>query len=277
MSIISYNGRPFPAGSAIFPLNRAINYGDGMFESLRIHEGEILFFEDHMDRLLRAVKALKIEVPDFFTSAYVHWQITELARANKTGSNARVRMGVFRSGAGLYEPQSNEPEYFIEINPIETAYGWNDEPYKVDVFPDIQKNFSPISFFKSMNALPYVMAAVFKKDHHLGDCFLLNNLGKIAEAISSNVFWIEDNKIFSPPVTDGGVEGVMRKNLIRILAENNYPFSERSVTPDELTSAEEVFLTNVGWGIRPVSQAGGKTYVSPVTREIFQMLLHSLA
>ncbi|MBS1657276.1 MAG: aminotransferase class IV family protein [Bacteroidetes bacterium] len=276
MNIINYNGKFFPEGSAVFPLNRAVNYGDGLFEGLRIHNGEILFFEDHMSRLFRAMKALKMEVPDSLTSAFLHRQITELARANETGSNARIRIGVFRSGGGLYEPQTHASEYFIEIIPMEQGYEWNEATCKVSVFPDVQKNFSTVSFFKSMNALPYVMAAMFKSENNLGDCFLLNASGKIADAISSNVFWIENGRIFSPPVSDGGVDGVTRKNLIHILAENNFPFSERSITPYEMASADEVFLTNVGWGIKPVSQFGDRTYSTRVTRQIFQWLVNSL-
>jgi branched-chain amino acid aminotransferase len=276
MDIVNYNGKFFSAGTAIFHLNRAINYGDGLFEGLRIHNGEILFFEDHMSRLFRAMNALKLQVSDSFTSPFLHRQIIELARANETGSNARIRIGVFRSGGGLYEPQINASEYFIETLPMERGYGWNETTCKVDVFPDVQKNFSTVSFFKSMNALPYVMAAVFKKENNLEDCFLLNASGKIADAISSNVFWIEGGKIFSPPVSDGGVDGVTRKNLIRILAENNFPFRERSITPDEIASADEVFLTNVAWGIKPVSQFGDQTYSTRVTRQLFQWLVNSL-
>ena len=169
MNFINFNGKILPADSAVFPLNRAINYGDGMFEGMRIHNGEILFFEDHLDRMFRAMKALKIEVPDDFTGAFFHKQIIDLAHKEQVASNARLRIGVFRRGGGLYEPQSSGAEYFIEIIPMEKGYAWNDLPCEVAVFTDIQKNFSSISFFKSLNALPYVMAAIFKKEKNMGD------------------------------------------------------------------------------------------------------------
>ena len=277
MNLINFNGQILPADSSVFPLNRAINYGDGMFEGIRIHDGEILFFEDHIDRMFRAMKALKLEVPADFTDAFFHKQIIDLGHKEQIGGNARIRIGIFRSGGGLYEPQTNDPEFFIEIIPMEKGYEWNEATCEVAVFPDMQKNFSSISFFKSMNALPYVMAAIFKKEKNLGDCFLLNGDGKIADAISSNVFWIEREKIFSPPISDGGVEGVMRKNLIRLLDENNFSFSERSITPDELKLADEIFLTNIGWCIKPITLFKGKKFGTSLSERVFQMILQSLS
>jgi len=277
LGLINFNGLLVSASSPVFSLNRAINYGDGLFEGLRLHHGEILFFDDHMDRMLRAMKALKMQIPDSFTDAFFHRQITELGRAVQIENNARIRIGIFRSGGGLYEPQTNVPEYYVEFIPMENGYEWNDSPCEVAVFPDVQKNFSSISFFKSMNALPYVMAALFKKENNVGDCFLLNAGGRIADAISSNVFWMREGKIFSPPVSDGGVEGVTRKNLIHILREKNLQVEERSAKPDEIKSADEIFLTNVGWGIKPVTHFEGKNFQTRITKEIFTMLMNSIS
>jgi branched-chain amino acid aminotransferase len=277
MKFVSYNGKILPSDSAIFSLNRAINYGDGMFEGLRIHNGEILFFEDHMDRMFRAMKALKLSDAEHFTDSFFHKQIIDLAREEKVGANARVRIGIFRSGGGLYEPLDNTPEYFIEIIPMENGYEWSDTPCEIAVFPDISKNFSSISFFKSMNALSYVMASLFRKEKNLGDCFLLNSQGNIADGISSNVFWIKKGKVFSPPISDGGVEGVMRKNLIRILLKNDFSFEEKSITPAELKDAEEVFLTNVGWAIKPVTKFEATFYFSFLAKEIFLLLMEKLS
>lgn len=276
MQFINYNGKILPADSAIFPLNRAINYGDGMFETIRIHLGEILFFEDHIDRMFRAMQALKLDVPEHFSDFFFHKQIIDLAAKEKIGANARIRVGIFREGGGLYEPLKNTPEYFLEILPVKNGFEWKDDVFEAGVFTDVLKNFSPLSFFKSMNALPSVMAAIFKKEKILDDCFLMNADGKIADAISSNVFWIEKGKVFSPPVSDGGVEGVMRKNLIRILLKNNFPFEEKSVTPDKLKTADEVFLTNVGRAIQPVTKFEMASYSTSVTREIFLLLMKEL-
>jgi len=102
MKFVNYNGKILPADSAIFTLNRAINYGDGFFEGVRIHNGEILFFEDHIDRMLRAMHALKMDNPEQFSDFFFHKQIIDLAHEEKVGANARVRIGIFRSGGGWW-------------------------------------------------------------------------------------------------------------------------------------------------------------------------------
>jgi branched-chain amino acid aminotransferase len=254
-----------------------MNYGDGLFEGIRIHNGEILFFEDHIDRMFRAMRALKMDEPEHFSDSFFHKQIIELAREEKVGANARVRIGIFRSGKGLYEPAQNPPEYFIEILPIESGFKWIEEEVEVEVFTEIPKNFSSISFFKSMNALPSVMASIYRKEKNLADCFLLNSDSKVADAISSNVFWIEKGKIFSPPISDGGVEGVMRKNLIRIFDKKNFPYEEKSITPDDLKTADEIFLTNVSWAIKPVTKFESTSYCSFITKEIFHLFMRELS
>jgi branched-chain amino acid aminotransferase len=272
----NYNGKVYAADDPVFHLNRAINYGDGLFEGMRIHNGEILFFEDHIDRMLRGIKALKMDDAENFSDSFFHKQIIDLARQDSIGANARVRIGIFRTGKGLYEPIQNAPEFFIEILPLEKGFEWNEEEVEVGIFEDVPKNFSSISFFKSMNALPSVMASIYKENKNLDDCLLLNSSGKIADAISSNVFWIENRKIFSPPISDGGVEGVMRKNLIRIFDRNNFTYQEKSITPQQLKNADEIFLTNVSWAIKSVTKFESSSYSSLITKEIFSILRKEL-
>ncbi|MEO5674671.1 MAG: aminotransferase class IV [Chitinophagales bacterium] len=277
MRLINYNENLVPAGSAIFGLNRAINYGDGLIENIRIHDGEILFFHDHMERMFHAMKALKIEVPENYTDPYFHKQIIELAHGENLNANARIRICIFRNGGGLYEPVKNNAEFFIEVQPMDYGYAWTNSPCDLGVFRDINKNFSSISFFKSMNALPYVMAAIFRKENNLGDCILLNAQGKIADAISSNLFWIEKGNIFSCPVSDGGIDGIMRRNLIHVLRQNDFVVKEKSIEPEELKNADEIFLTNTGVGIKPVSQFESVIFSSRITEKVFSMLKQQLA
>ncbi|MCY7409089.1 MAG: aminotransferase class IV, partial [Chitinophagales bacterium] len=147
-----------------------------------------------------------------------------------------------------------------------------EEPFRIGIFEEVKKDSSTISYFKSMNALPYILASIYKSENNLNDCLLLNSKGMVAEATSSNIFWIKAGEIFSPPVSDGGVEGVMRKNLIMFLKENNFPFKEKSVSPAELKTADEVFLTNVGWGIKQVTEFENVFYQTKITAEIFKMI-----
>jgi branched-chain amino acid aminotransferase len=149
---------------------------------------------------------------------------------------------------------------------------WEDKKWELGVFDEVPKNYSSISFFKSANALPYVMAAIFKDDHKFDDCILLNSFGKVADAISSNIFWIEKNQIFTAPLSDGGIAGVMAKNLVALLKQRHVSVKERSIYSNELENADEMFLTNVSWGIKPVTKFHNKDFSTSQSKEIFHLL-----
>ncbi len=249
-----------------------MQYGDGLFETLRNNNGEILFFSDHFERLTAGMEALKIEVPHQFTQAFFHKQFLDLAYREGISSNSRLRLGVFRGGKGLYQPESRSAEYYLQISPMNKDIKWENKKCELGVFDEVPKNYSAISFFKSANALPYVMAAIFKDDHKFDDCILLNSFGKVADAISSNIFWIEKNQIFTAPLSDGGIAGVMAKNLVALLKQRHVSVKERSIYSNELENADEMFLTNVSWGIKPVTKFHNKDFSTSQSKEIFHLL-----
>ncbi len=269
---INFNGRICAAKDAVFPLNRAICYGDGLFESIRIHNGEILFFNDHLDRMMRGMNALRLEVPAQYDAFFFHKQIVELALKEQTGSNARVRISIFRDGMGLYEPESDAPEYFMHITSLSAGYVWKDDACQLGTFRDVPKDFSSVSGFKTLNALPYILAAIYRREQHLDDCLLVNSFGNIADGISSNIFWIENKTVYTTPVSDGGVDGILRKQMLQLLEKQQVTCIEKSITPEALSAVDEIFLTNVGHGIRPVTKYSGRIFSTRKTKEIAELL-----
>lgn len=270
---INYNGKIFAATENIFGLNRAMNYGDGLFESIRLHEGEILFLHDHLERMFKGMQALKMTVPDHFSPFFFHKQLIELAQREQPGANARLRIAVFRGGGGLYEPQEQTAMYFMQVMPLAQRYVWSEAECELGLYQEVPKNFSAISFFKSMNALPYVLAGIYKKEHHLDDCLLLNSFGNVADAISSNVFWAKGTTYYTSPLSDGAIDGVLRRKIIQLLREQQFSVSEVSVAPSDLLQADEIFLTNAGWGIKSVTGFSGKKYRVSQTKHLFQLLM----
>ncbi len=275
--LINYNGILFSTEEKLFSVNRAMIYGDGLFESIRILNGEIVFLADHIQRLMDGMRALKIEIPESYSYFFFHKQILDLAQKQQVGSNARVRISVFRSGGGLYAPLENAPEYFVQILPMDACFVLNDAPFTIGVFFDVRKDYSTFSFCKTMNALPYVIASVYSLEAGYDDCLLLNSHGVIADATSSNIFWIKNQKVFTPPVSDGGVAGIMRKNLLELLKRNSFVTEEQSVDLNELQQADEIFLTNTAWGIKKVTHLNAVSFRSEITGKIFSLLLNEFA
>lgn len=270
---VNYNGRIYSNADAVFPLNRAMNYGDGLFESIRLHEGEVLFLEDHFNRMLLGMKALQMQVPEHFSIFFFHKQLMELTALEQAGGNARLRIGVFRSGYGLYEPETAQAVYFLQVMPLAHGYRWSDVGCELGVYHGVPGNFSEISFFKTMNALPYVLAALHKREYHLDDCLLINSSGHVTDAISSNVFWIKEQVFFSTPLSAGSIHGIMRSKLIDVITANGFSFRESSIDPEQLLLADEIFLTNTGWGIKAVTCYKGKNFPTSQTKQLFNLLL----
>lgn len=269
----SLNGQLYPQDTNVFGTqNRALRYGDGLFETMRMLDGKVMFFKYHMDRLFKGMQALKIDYHRAFDAEFVASEIVALARSNKIYKNARIRFSVFREDGGWYTPEKNTFNYLIEIQAL------NEDTYIVergliaDVYKDVRKDFSALSHLKTSNSLPYVLAGVYRKENNLDECILLNSHNNIVESISSNVFLIKENKAYTPAITDGCIDGVMRKVVIDLLKELNITVVETSLPANLLEHADEIFLTNSIKGIQSVVGIGLKRYYSKLGKQLIGIL-----
>jgi branched-chain amino acid aminotransferase len=269
-TFINYNGNIIDAGQPVFTsANRAFRYGDAVFESIRLMHGDILFFEKHLDRLAKSMQLLEMTPHEDLTFHNLYLSIRHLDQVNNLKGNGRIRLEVFRNDGGLYTPYSNEVSYVIETSTISgKSYDLNDNGLKIELYTDIKKPVSRLSNLKSSNALYYVMAGLHKNKLKIGDCLVLNTDGRIAEAISSNIFLVTDNKVYTPALTEACVAGVMRESIISHLQNQRVPVFEKGITIDDLSKADEVFLTDVIHGIRWVAAFRSKRYYNNFSRTL---------
>jgi branched-chain amino acid aminotransferase len=253
--------------------NRAFRYGDAVFETIRLMHGEILFFEKHLSRLSRSMQLLGMHHHDDLTFHNLYLTIRHLDQVNNLKGNGRIRLEVFRNDGGLYTPYSNEVSYIIETSPVNVnTYILNENGLKIELYTDIKKPVSRLSNLKSSNALYYVMAGLHKNRLNTGDCLVLNTDGRIAEAISSNIFLVENNTVYTPALSEACVAGVMRESVIDHLHGQRIPLIEKGITIEDLIRADEIFLTDVIHGIRWVSAFRSKRYFNNFSR----LLLHEI-
>ncbi|MDX5347088.1 MAG: aminotransferase class IV, partial [Hymenobacteraceae bacterium] len=127
--------------------NRAFQYNDGFFESMIVKNGQIRFWEDHLERMMQATAQLKLQIPEEFTEDELNKQLVGLAKVNSIADSARVKVRVWRSGAGLYTPETSDTEYIITIEPFEEE---KIDPVVVRTgfYSGIKNHYSPVSFFK---------------------------------------------------------------------------------------------------------------------------------
>lgn len=251
--------------------NRGYRYGDGLFETMRLQEGVIRHLDLHMDRLSRSLKMLDYYIPPGFTDNLSH-EISLLATHNNCLSSARVRLSVFRGNGDLI-PLSNDMDYVIECRPLPEQTGtWKTEGLNLGLFSEGRKSTDRYSNLKSANALLYAEAARYAAINSLDDCLVLNSNGEIADTSIANVFIIRENKIITPGLSQGCVDGVMRRYLIGQLNEWEMDVREAGLTLDDIHSADECFLTNAVRGIQWVSRFYEKKFGNTLSRDIYDRL-----
>ncbi len=243
--------------------NRAFRYGDSVFESIRYTNGKIMFLADHVKRIKLSMTTLRMNVPAEFTTGNIEQLIFHLLEKNNIKQDARIRLTVFRNEGGFYTPDTNDISFLIESEALETSgYQLNQKGLWVDVYAEIKKQINKISNLKTGSALLYVMAGITKTSLKLDDCLLVNDNGNIIESISSNIFVVKNGTLYTSPISDGCVDGVMRKQILDIAAQNKILTFEQTLTVHTLTNGDEVFLTNAIKGVQWVGQFKNKFYTN---------------
>lgn len=270
--MVNCNGALQAADKAIFNHNnRAFKYGDALFETVRYVNGTLFFWEDHYFRLMASMRILRMEIPMDFTLEFLEEEIKKTIESNQLESGAvRVRLTVFRNDGGLYTPATNDVSYVIETNAMESPFFIIEEkPYEVELFKDYYVNKDMLSNLKSTNKILNVVAGVYAQENGYANCLLVNTDKKVVEAINGNLFLVKGNQIKTPPLSDGCLDGIIRKNLMKLIAgSEDYDLVEDSVSPFELQKMDEMFLTNSIVGIQPISKYRKKEYGTKVAKSL---------
>ncbi len=271
---INFNGSIVDASQPVLThTNRAFRYGDAVFETIRLMNGEILFFEKHLARMKRSMELLSMQWHPDFSFQNLHLLIRHLDQVNNLKGNGRIRLEVFRQDGGLYTPKTNEVNYLIEAEPLyEPEYLLNETGLRLGIFADAAKPLNKLSNLKSSNALIYVLAGLHQKKSGVDDLLLFNADGNIAEAISSNIFVMLHGELCTPSLDQGCVEGVMREHILDVMRSKNKKCMERKLTTNDLLYADEVFLANTIEGIRWVGAVRNKRYFNTFSRVLVNEL-----
>jgi len=254
--------------SSICFQNRAFLYGDSIFETIRVNNRNILFFEEHLTRLVSGMKILKYDIPDKFTifRDKLKDEILSLLNRNKIFKSARVRITVFRKFGGFYTPETNEINYLISTLQLKAEkFILNTNGLQISVFNELKKPINKFSPYKTGNSLLYTLAGIYKTEIAVNDCLVLNEKNQIIEAVSSNLFLVINKTLITPPVSDGCINGIMRNEIITYAKLYDIPCIEHSVYENDLLSAEEIFLTNSINGIQWVVAYKDKRYFKRIS------------
>jgi branched-chain amino acid aminotransferase len=256
----------------LHPDNRAFRYGDGLFETIRVSGDRIPLWDLHMNRLFIGLQQLKFPLPKFLTREILLDGIRKLLRKNRL-TRARIRITVYRGNGGLTDHDPVTPGYIMQSWPLpEATTDLNSNGLRIGFFRDAIKPADSLSCLKSNNYLAYVMASIYAREQKWNDALLLNQHQHIADSTIANVFWTKNGEVFTNPISDGAVAGVMRQYLI-----DQHQVTIQSITPEHLLLADEVFLTNAVRGIRWVSFLENQPLQPPVqSLKLFETLIRPL-
>ena len=260
--MINFNGTIQDSTTVLTSQNRSFLYGDGVFETMKVVDNKILFLEDHYFRLMASMRIVRMQIPMAFTMEYIETQILNLVSSQNIQNSARIRVTVFRNDGGYYLPLENTVSFVIEAKPLEhKKYTISKPVFEVDLYKDFLVSKHLLSTLKTTSKMVHVTASIFAKENELDSCFLINEDKNVVEAISGNIFMLKDNQLITPPLTQGCLNGVMRKQILK-LAKNIDAFElvEKEISPFDLQKADELFITNVIAGIQPVTKYRKKEY-----------------
>ena len=261
--------------AAISISNRGLNYGDAIFETLRVSAGKIYFWEDHYFRLMASMRILRMEIPMNFTQEYLEKQILATIEANGTITAAyRIKILVWRQEGGLYSPTINEIDFSVQCSDLQNSfYLVSQDHYEVELFKDHYITSGLLSTLKTNNKIINVLGSIFAKENGYENCLLLNEKKQIVEALNGNIFLVKGDSIKTPPLKDGCLKGIMRKQILTILADmHDYDVQEVSISPFELQKADEMFVTNVITGIQSITKYRKKQYTNTIAKELLGKL-----
>jgi branched-chain amino acid aminotransferase len=272
--MINFNGVILDSDFQLSVNNRSFLYGDGVFETLKIVDNTILFFEDHYFRLMASMRIVRMEIPMSFTLEFLESQILSLVNQLAIENSARVRITVYRNEGGYYAPNQNSVSYVVQAAPLsDKTYTIEKSNFEVDLYKDFAVTKQLLSTLKTTNKMIHVTASIFAKENQLESCLLVNDSKNVIEAISGNLFMLMGNTLITPPTSEGCLNGIMRKQIITLAKQfETIDFVEREISPFDIQKADELFITNVIQGIQPITKYRKKEFEIKLALQLLEKL-----
>tara|TARA_R110002049_G_scaffold24588_15_gene87022 strand:- start:9651 stop:10484 length:834 start_codon:yes stop_codon:yes gene_type:complete len=265
--MINFNGELlFKENIKLTTDNRGFKYGDGIFETIKVVNRKVIFWEDHYFRLMASMRMLRMKIPMKFTLEFLEKEILKTVGVLDDAPSYRVRLNVFRKDGGLYTPKTNEIDYLIEASTLNNQIK---EVYTVDVFKDFYNYSGLLSTVKTNNRMINTLASIYANENDLDNCVLLNERKGVVEVTNGNIFVVKGNVVKTPALTEGCIKGIVRSKVIEILTKNkDFTIEETAISPFEIQKADEVFITNAIVGIQAITKYKKKTFTAELTNKL---------
>lgn len=232
--------------------------GWGIFTTLRISRGEAFAYERHWRRLEKDAAIIRLPMP--YTAAKVRVHLHEVIRANQvTEGCARVYL-VYNS-VGFWQSAEERPP--VDLIIYSSNLPEHREVVRLGLRQHGRHAASALAGVKTISWLNNVWAVSEANKEGFDEVVMLNERGEVAECTSANIFAVKDGKIFTPPLNSGCLEGVTRGILMEIAPDAGLPVVEQSLHPEDLYSAEEVFISSTNRNLIDVGEVASHVIPAP--------------
>jgi len=270
--MININGELVNPENALIPLNnRGFQYGDALFETIRVINSKIIFWETHYFRLMSSMRLLRMQIPMQFSPEFLEDEILKLIKRNQLDQQpAKVKINISRKTGGLYYPENRNVDYFMSCQPIDNPFYTIDKNfYEIELFKDHFINSGLLSTLKTNNKIVNILGSIYAKENGFDNCLLLNEKKSVVEFTNANIFLVKGNTVKTPPISEGCLKGVVREKVMDIVSKTDkFELKEEKISPFELQKADEMFLTNAIIGIKPVNKYRKKEYAISTAKEL---------
>ena len=272
--MVNFNENIQENSSILIENNRGFLFGDSIFETIKVLDNKVLFLEDHYFRLMASMRICRMEIPMNFTMEYFESQILNLIQSLKNSNSFRVRFTVYRDSEGFYLPKSRNVQFIVTTTPLNSElYSFQKEIYEVELYKDSYVPKQLFSTLKTNNKMLQITGSIFADENGYDNCLVLNDEKNVIEALQSNIFMKTGNVVSTPPVSDGCLNGIMRKQILEILKKmEGIEVKETSISPFDLQKADELFLTNVISGIQPITKNNKKEYTTEFASDVLKRM-----
>jgi len=267
---VFHNDKLFPVEDCrLSPGQAGLICGWGLFTTIRIFKGEAFGYERHWRRLEKDAAIIRLPMPYSGPKVRVHLQ--EVIRANKVSDgSARIYLIYNQVSAWRSEETMPQVDLVIYTAPLPEYK----EPIRLAVRQHGRHASSALAGVKTISWLPNVWAVAEAQKEGFDEVVLLNERGEVAECTAANIFLVKGEKVFTPPLSSGCLEGVTRGILMEIAPEAGISVVEQTLKPEDFAGADEVFITSTNRNLLGVAEIGGQKIPiapGPITRRLDEL------
>jgi len=274
--IVYLNGKFIPLSQAnVSILDRGFCYGDALFETLRVYSGKIFQIDRHLDRLERGAHSIFLKLPE--SRERIQEILYETFNRNQ-GADAVIRMTVTRGEGTLGKlwQADTSPTLSVHVRPYSASPDeWYQNGVPISLIPNSAAKVGGLQEqIKSANYLSHILARKQAEDQNSVDGIMVNEQGEICDGTISNIFMVKNGALSTPASNGYVLAGITRQVIMGLATETGTVCKERTMTVEDVLQSDEIFLTNTGWEILPVTRVDGKAVASgkpgPLTQTLRQ-------